>query len=96
MFSGAALNAQNKLSDNVGELVKAWEGGINAYNKMLFNGSSQSLALLTPQISDGKVLTGDFGIDEAAAKDGIQKALFAALMPRAWGDSNKDIHPFIL
>ena len=84
------------MSDNVGQLVIAWEGGINAFNKKLFDGSSDSVDMLNKQVANGKLIAGNIGLDEAAAKTNIEKALFAALMPRAWADSNNDVHPFIL
>lgn len=91
-----ALNTQNTLSSYVGKLVEAWSEGIDAYNKQLFDGSLGSVGALNSLIADGKVIAGDFGIDEAAARKQVQQALYASIIPQAWLKSNAAIHPFIL
>ncbi|KAF2872784.1 hypothetical protein BDV95DRAFT_570636 [Massariosphaeria phaeospora] len=67
----------------------------------MFDGSPESIQQLTSMITDGHVLGDSKGSAEKPIEDlGIQKlvqqAIFASLIPRAWGLSNEGFRPVIL
>ncbi|OAA36492.1 chitinase [Metarhizium rileyi] len=90
---------QAQFSHYMGQALNAWGDLAERSVGILFNGSDESVALLTSLVSDGKLISGK-GRKEAAydksalLKAAIGKAFFAYSIPAIWSVSGAS--PFII
>lgn len=92
-----ALEAQNELSAYVSQLIDTWRNVVSTYTADLFSGKAATLSDLFNQITSGKALNSAWGRTGLYDMEGImKKTLFGILIPKAWQESNTDVHPVIL
>ena len=77
-------------------IVDSWSEALDKNNEKLFDGTEDSVKLLTQQVQDGRVLEADFTMDEADVQNAFTKALYGYLAPKAWALSNQDLHPVVV
>ncbi len=91
------MGAQNDLSDYVSILINSWQNVSATYTSNIFSGGATSLSQLHDQISFGKGLNPAWGNTGLYDMQGIMaQVLFGLLIPKAWQESNEDVHPVIL
>ncbi|KAL2069976.1 hypothetical protein VTL71DRAFT_14656 [Oculimacula yallundae] len=89
------LSVQNALEANVAAMSAAWYGAAAKTLKSLFDGSDNSIKLLTALIDGGKLQ--DFVPPTSPEiKDTVIKSMYTFLIPMAWKAGGNVDTPFIL
>lgn len=91
------MEAQNQLADYVSQMISSWHSVVSDYTSGLFSGGATTLSQLHDQITDGKGLNPAWGSTGLYDMQTIMaQTLFGLLIPKAWQQSNEDVHPVIL
>lgn len=91
-----AAEAENKISEYMGQLVKSTAQALSDTNEWIFNGSETSVANLWRVIDEGQMMEDTSTTSDLEMQQYMEQAMYATLMPYAWSLSNEALHPFVM